>query len=230
MSTASWTSASDAPAAWAAATSAAVSSRGSRADGSGDVEEGLHLGVEAVGRSDLDRVDQRRALGGAVPLEERRRERAVRIHAVEAIVRGRDGGGEHLPLGALDRRAREVVDEQLVGEAAQVDAEDRRQPQGGEDPGDVRQSADDRIFLGALEALRVACHVQLLRPLPGSATQYAVRPRRGRRNPLPGIPRYATAAAPTRNAARNNARTICGACSDQSPGPLPRPACYGRVG
>ena len=24
-----------------------------------------------------------------------------------------------------------------------------------------------------------------------------------------------------------NARTICGACSDQSPGPLPRPACYG---
>ena len=41
-------------------------------------------------------------LGGAVLLEQRGREGPVRIHAEEAVVRGRDGGGEHLVLVAPD--------------------------------------------------------------------------------------------------------------------------------
>ena len=72
----------------------------------------------------------------------------MRVHAVEAVVRRGDGGRQHLPVGALDRGAGEVVDEQFVGEAAQVDAEPRRQPEGGEDPRDVGQAADDRLLPG----------------------------------------------------------------------------------
>ena len=158
MSTASWTSASLAPAAWAAATSSGRELAGVAAHGPGDVEERLHLVVEPVGRAELDDVDQRQPLGLAVDLEQGAREGAVGVHAVEAVVGGGDGRGEHLALGPADRGPGEVVDEQLVGQPAQVDAQLGRQAQGGEDAGDVGQSADDRVFLGALESFVVAGH------------------------------------------------------------------------
>ena len=95
---------------------------------------------------------------GSVAFEQRGGERTVRIHAVEAVVRRGDGGREHLPLGAFQRGAREVVDEELIGESAQVDAETRRQPDRREDARNVGQPADDRLFLGTHEALFVTCH------------------------------------------------------------------------
>ena len=58
MRTASWTSASLAPAAVAASTSAAVRPQRVAPDGPGDVEQRPHLGVEAVGRAVLDHVDR----------------------------------------------------------------------------------------------------------------------------------------------------------------------------
>ena len=69
------------------------------------------------------------------------------VHAVEAVVRRRDGGREHLPLVPGDRGAREVVNEQLVGESAQVDAEGRGERQGRQDAWDLREPADDRLLL-----------------------------------------------------------------------------------
>ena len=131
-------------------------------------------------------------------LEQGARECAVRVHAVEAVVRCRDRGRQHLAVGALDRGAGEVVDEQFVGEAAQVDAELGRQPEGGEDPRDVGQPADDRSFLGSLESFVVARHLHRLlsfdpreaevwRKAPGAAalspsevTRVALGPRLGR--------------------------------------------------
>ena len=72
---------------------------------------------------------------------------AVRVHAEEAVVRGRDGRREHLALVAPEGRAREVVDQQLVGQAAQVDAEPGRQAHRDADAGHVGQAADDRVLL-----------------------------------------------------------------------------------
>ena len=62
----------------------------------------------------------------------------------------------------LMRGAREVVDQHLVGEAAQVDAEAGAQPHRHRDPRDLGQAAHDRLFHRALQALLVACHPQLL--------------------------------------------------------------------
>ena len=159
MRTASWTSASVAPACGRRRDVGGGQVERLAPDGPGDVEQRLHLVVEAVGRAELDRRrPAARARSSPLSLEQRGRERAVRVHAEEAVVRRRDGRREHLALGALERRAREVVDEQLVGEAAQVDAETGRQPHRDADPRHVGQAADDRLLLRAQEALVVACH------------------------------------------------------------------------
>ena len=138
--------------------SSAVRSRGIASDGPRDVEEGAHLVVEALRRADLDRVDERRQVRRSVTFEQRVGERTVRVHAVEAVVRRGDGGGEHLPLGAFEGGTREVVDQELISESAQVDAETWRQPDRGEDARDVGQPAHDRLFLRTHEALFVTCH------------------------------------------------------------------------
>jgi len=85
----------------------------------------------------------------------------VRVHAVEAVIPGRHGRREHLALGAAERRAREVVDEQLVGEAAQVNAKSGCEPDRREDPGHIGQAADDGLLVRAQEAFFVACHIHL---------------------------------------------------------------------
>ena len=103
MSTASWTSASVAPGRVRRRDVGGGEVARLASDRPRDVEQRAHLGVEALGRPDLDRVDQRHEIGGAAPLEERGRERAVRVHAVEAVVRRGDRGREHLALAALDR-------------------------------------------------------------------------------------------------------------------------------
>jgi hypothetical protein len=59
ISTASWTSASLAPAARARGDVGGGQLEAVPADRPGDVEQGLHLGVEALGRALLDLVDQR---------------------------------------------------------------------------------------------------------------------------------------------------------------------------
>jgi hypothetical protein len=49
-----------------------------------------------------------------------------------------------------------VVNQQLVGEAAQVDAQAGREADGGPDPGHVREAADDRLLSRPLQALLVS--------------------------------------------------------------------------
>ena len=56
-----------------------------------------------------------------------------------------------------------IVDEQLVREAAQVDAERGREVERGEDPGKLGQPTDKELLLGAAQPLVVACHVSLSR-------------------------------------------------------------------
>jgi hypothetical protein len=120
--------------------------------------EGGHLRVKAVGRSLLDRVDEADPVGGTSPLEECRCERPVGVHAIEAVVRGRHGRGQHLPFRPDEARAGEVVDEQLVGEAPEVDAETGCQPDRRQDPGSVGQPADEGRLLRTGEALVIAGH------------------------------------------------------------------------
>src|SRR6188474_1581905 len=93
-----------------------------------------------------------------VALEQCGGKRAVRVHAVEAVIPGRYRGGEHLALGAAQRGALEVMDEQLVRQAAQVNAEARGQVECREDPRRVGQSSDDRPLLCTLDALVIAGH------------------------------------------------------------------------
>src|SRR6185503_2261702 len=126
---------------------------------------------ESVGRADLHGVEEGRKLGLAALVEERIGVRGVRVHAEEAVVRGRDGGGQHLPLHAADGGAGEVVDEQLVGESAQVDAQAGCQSNRGADAGNVGQPADDRILLRAQLALVVTCHRLPLLSLSWQASQ-----------------------------------------------------------
>ena len=190
MSTASWTSASVAPAACAAATSAAVRSRGSRRTVRAMWSSARILSSKPSDDPSLTTSTSGTRSVAPPPFEQRGRERAVRVHAVEAVVRRGDGGREHLALGAFERGAREVVDQQLVGEAAQVDAEPGRQPDRGQDPGDIGQAADDGLFLRAREALFVACHRHRLpavvlspRMRHGSARHRQVQISRGRDAP-----------------------------------------------
>ena len=127
-------------------------------DGPGDVEQRRHLLADAIRLADLDRVDHAEPMLLAASLEQRRGEGSVRIHAIEAVVPGRDGRGEHLPVGSLEGRAGERVDEELVGEATEMDAEAGRQPDRGEDARSVGQAADDRLLLRAPNALVITCH------------------------------------------------------------------------
>ena len=68
-----------------------------------------------------------------------------------------------------------VYDEQLVGETAQVDAQAGRQVQGGQDPRQLRQPADQELLLGSAQSLVIACHVHPLAVMEVSRTQYAMR-------------------------------------------------------
>ena len=99
MSTASWTSASVAPASWAAATSSAVRSRGSPLDGPGDVEQGPHLGVEPSEEPVLMTSMSGGARSSPSTSRSGGREGAVRVHAEEAVVGRGHGRREHLALG-----------------------------------------------------------------------------------------------------------------------------------
>ena len=94
-------------------------------DAARDLDERGELGREALRAAGLDAVDEVGDAGGAVAAQQLRRERAVRVHAVEAVVAGRHRGRDQLALGARDRRAGEVLDEQRVGEPAQVRLERR---------------------------------------------------------------------------------------------------------
>jgi hypothetical protein len=122
------------------------------------MQKSLHLVVEAVGRSALDHVHERHVLSRPVALEQSGRERAVRVHAVEAVVRRRHGRREHLALRANEGGAGKVVDEELVGEATQVDAQAGCQPDRGQDSRHIGQAPDDGPLLRAPEALLVTCH------------------------------------------------------------------------
>jgi hypothetical protein len=54
------------------------------------------------------------------------------------------------------------MDEDLVGETPEVDAQSGREPHRDADSGDIRQTADDRLLAGAIEALVITRHVALL--------------------------------------------------------------------
>jgi hypothetical protein len=123
-----------------------------------DRDEGLHLRGEARGHALLQRVDD-----GVLPVarraaEELPREGAVRVHAVKAVVRGRHGGRQELALAARERRAGEVVDEERVGEAAQVHGEAGREVHRREDAGKLGQPAHDGRLCGPDPSFVVACH------------------------------------------------------------------------
>ena len=126
MRIASWTSASVAPASYASPTSAAVSSSGRARTVRAMWRSACILASKPSDEPTLTVLDERRELRSR-PLQERGGKRAVRVHAEEAVVGRRDRGGEHLALGAADRGARKVVDEELVGQPAQVHAEAWRQ-------------------------------------------------------------------------------------------------------
>ena len=79
-------------------------------------------------------------------------------HAVEAIVGRGDGGREHLALGTQQGGAGEIVDEQFVGEAAEMEPQPGRQPHGRDDARRVGQTADDRCLLGTTQTLFIASH------------------------------------------------------------------------
>ena len=156
MSTASCTSPSLAPASWAASTSASRQAQRSLPDGAGDVQQGRHLGSTPSDEPALITSITGSSSVGVLALQQGAGEGAVGVHAEEAVVGGRDRGGQHLPLVALDGGAREVIDQQLVGQAAQMDAQAGRQPHGDADPGHVGQPTDDGLFLGARQALVVS--------------------------------------------------------------------------
>ncbi len=80
----------------------------------------------------------------------------VRVHAEEAVVRRGDRGGDHLALDPADRGPREVVDQELIGEAAQMDSQAGGQSNRGANSGDVGQTAHDRFFLRPRQALFLA--------------------------------------------------------------------------
>jgi hypothetical protein len=100
----------------------------------------------------------------------------VGVHAKEAVVRGGQRRGQHLALGAGQRRARVVVDEDRVGETAEMDAELRREPHRDADARHVRQPTDDRL----LQRPRDPRLLQPLRRQPfelvGHGVEYAAHP------------------------------------------------------
>ena len=65
-----------------------------------------------------------------------------------------------ISLESAEGGAREVVDEKLIGKAAQVDAESGGQAHRYADAWNLRQTADDRFLLCAPEALVVSCHAR----------------------------------------------------------------------
>ena len=105
------------------------------------------MGSQPEIRPDLDLVEQPDAIRVVRSLEQGDRVGGVRVHAEEAIVLGRDRRREDLALDPRDRRVRVVVDQQLVGEAAHVDAEPGRQTHRDADAGNLRQAADDGLLL-----------------------------------------------------------------------------------
>ena len=74
--------------------------------------------------------------------------------------------------------AREVVDEELVGESAQVEAETGGQLERGGDAGQVRDPLHDRLFHRTGEALVVAWHLRLLLSIGYGTAEVCDRRRR----------------------------------------------------
>ena len=184
MSTASWTSASLAPAPFARPRHRLPSARADR-------DERSERCAAAPASSPSKPSDDPRltsstsGTSSAAPPRSSSacREGAVRIHAEEAVVRGRDRGRQHLALVALERRAGEVVDEQRVGEAAEVHAKRRRQHCSHADARVVGQPADDRLLPrpfepGALQVVLVARSMPRSMPTgPPREASLAILPR-----------------------------------------------------
>jgi hypothetical protein len=82
-----------------------------------------HLRSEPARVARLDSVDESVDSVGVPSTEQLARERAVRVHAVEAVVGGGHGRGEQLTIRSRQGRARHVLHEKLVGKTAQMDRE-----------------------------------------------------------------------------------------------------------
>jgi len=64
------------------------------------------------------------------------------------------GLGEHLPFGAIDRRAGKSFHQQCVGKPEKMAAQGRGQPDRRPDSWELGQSADNRCLLRARESAR----------------------------------------------------------------------------
>ncbi len=131
------------------------------ANGPGNVEEGLHLRVVPLRRPDLYDLEKRHTGRIAAALHQGCRERRMGVHAEEAVVSRRYGRGQRLALGAGYGGPRVVVDQHLIGQPAEVDAQPRGQSHGDPDAGDLRQPTDDGLLGRPCQPLVVSCHVRL---------------------------------------------------------------------